>query len=481
MIRNLEREEFVTILHTHLSPTAPIQSEEHLFGRSKQLQLIEQALCAPGRSIFVYGDRGVGKTSLAHTVAYSQQSANHEPVLLACSPHTTFAGLLTDTIAALQGPKSSGLKTVQTAKLAYQGIGVELSRSQQNDSPSPHSFSDLNSIVSALMQVISARQHESTVVVVDEFDRIASDEERSHFADFIKQIGDQRLPVRFVFCGVAESMQKLLGTHGSCYRYLEGIELRGLSYDARYEIIDAAAKAFNVVVGDRPRHRIAAISDGFPHYVHRMCEHLFWQMFNDPLPCSTPTIDHYRQAVAESVLGIEQHLKVTYEKATMKNASGYEEVLWAIADHADLVRNTESIYESYCGLFGEKDDSELTPVGMLGRVQEAESEQEFESAFEVDEGDDRPTLDRQTVVSRLSALKKDSCGRILMTTKKGWYQFRENIMRGYVRLRAEEQGYELALDYAAASTSADSTGWRQRGAKRRKMTTSASGWRKVKK
>jgi len=37
-------------------------------------------------------------------------------------------------------------------------------------------------------------------------------------------------------------------------------------------------------------------------------------------------------------------------------------------------------------------------------------------------------------------------------------------MRGYVRLRAEEKGLELALDYAAGT--ATSTTWRPRGARR---------------
>jgi hypothetical protein len=43
MIQHLERDSFIKILHKYLSPTSPIQSEEHLFGRSKQLQLIEHA------------------------------------------------------------------------------------------------------------------------------------------------------------------------------------------------------------------------------------------------------------------------------------------------------------------------------------------------------------------------------------------------------------------------------------------------------
>src|ERR1017187_3239777 len=102
MIKTLNREDFANLLHANLSPTSPIQSQEHLFGRSKQLQLIEQALYAPGRSIFIYGDRGVGKTSLAQTVAYSHQSSKHEPVLLACTPSTTFEALMAGALSALQ-------------------------------------------------------------------------------------------------------------------------------------------------------------------------------------------------------------------------------------------------------------------------------------------------------------------------------------------------------------------------------------------
>jgi uncharacterized protein len=450
MIRNLDRENFVKILHTHLSPTSPIQSEEHLFGRSKQLQLIEQALCAPGRSIFIYGDRGVGKTSLAQTVAYLNQSAGHDPVLLACEPDTTFNGLMADALASLQERKSTGSTTVHSAKIGYKGLGFELGRTRQEEGQQVQTALDLNSTVAALLQIGAGCNDDGRVVVIDEFDRIASEPERSHFADLIKQIGDQRIPIKFVFCGVSESMQKLLGAHDSCYRYLDGIELLGLSYEARFEIIDAAAKALGVAVDDRPRYRIAAISDGFPHYVHRMCEHLFWQMFNDPVLCTTPTVDHYRQAVAESVLGIEQHLKTTYEQAVMKDAPGYEQVLWAMADHADLIRKTESIYESYADLFADADD-----------------------------GDEMVILDRHNVVSRLNALKATSCGHILASRRRGWYQFRENIMRGYVRLRAEEVGYELALDYSAASKSTAALGWRQRGARRGQVGTRPRDWQKL--
>lgn len=284
-----------------------------------------------------------------------------------------------------------------------------------------------NSLSSHLAQILAGtpkaskdREDENVVIVVDEFDRIASDTEKGQFADFIKQIGDQRIPIKFVFCGVAESLQTLLGAHASCYRYIENVELKTISWDARFEIIDNVASALHVSIDGRSRFRIAAISDGFPHYIHRLCEHLLWAMFRDEREVVHSTLDHFRTAVTQSVLGIEQHLKHTYDRAVMKNTAGYEQVLWAVADHSDLFRNTEAIYASYCNVM---------------------------KAFDIEV----PVLDRSTVVSRLSALKGPSSGNILISPRKGFYQFRESIMRGYVRLRAEEQGCELALDYAAPS------------------------------
>ena len=46
-----------------LSASRLIQSIEHLKGREKELDTIDKSLYAPGRHVFVYGDRGVGKCS----------------------------------------------------------------------------------------------------------------------------------------------------------------------------------------------------------------------------------------------------------------------------------------------------------------------------------------------------------------------------------------------------------------------------------
>ena len=102
-----------------------------------------------------------------------------------------------------------------------------------------------------------------TPLVIDEFDAITSEAVRTRFADFIKEIGDRRSPLRFVLCGVSESVRKLLGAHESCY----STDCARPNPDARIEVIESTTPG---------------ASHGLPHHVHLVSERLFWEMFNDP-------------------------------------------------------------------------------------------------------------------------------------------------------------------------------------------------------
>lgn len=75
MLRSFEdRHVFANRLNELVSPSQPIQSIEHLYGRSHELDQIDKALYAPGRHVFIYGDRGVGKSSLAAAAARPSKS-----------------------------------------------------------------------------------------------------------------------------------------------------------------------------------------------------------------------------------------------------------------------------------------------------------------------------------------------------------------------------------------------------------------------
>ena len=415
MLSKLDKQEFVDILYSNITPSSPIQSYENLHGRHGQLDQIEQALYSPGRHIFIYGDRGVGKTSLAQTAAFAHQSADNLPIIKSGTSDTTFFALIRSIAQSIiQSPTLQKITTTQKARVQASLLSYEYQKTiEQGSVPE---VKDLNTAI-ALIKYLAEYYSESTIVLIDEFDLIRSSVERTHFADFIKQLGDHKVKIKFIFCGIGESLDQLLESHGSCYRYLASILLSPLNYTARFEIMDTAANALSLEIGEPYRYRIAAISDGFPHYIHLVCEKLLWNMFNDDDCPDRITPEHYQSAIQSSVEGIELQLKKAYDKATIKKHDDYHEVLWAAADHADLIRHTQDIYDSYL------------------RINEQRSKE---------------PLPKEKFNARLRSLRSESCGNILELHKKrqGWYQFRENIVRGYVRLFAESQGVPLALEVA---------------------------------
>ncbi len=89
-IKGFNRPLFEQTLRRTLSPTTPIRAPSQLRGREKLLEDIRRSLVQPGRHIFIHGDRGVGKTSLAQTVALEQQSSERMLVFLGCDNASTF-------------------------------------------------------------------------------------------------------------------------------------------------------------------------------------------------------------------------------------------------------------------------------------------------------------------------------------------------------------------------------------------------------
>lgn len=416
-IPRLDYDQFVAHLRASVSPSSPIQVPNQLHGREQQLQRIDQALQATGRSVFIYGDRGVGKTSLAQTAAFLHQSANKDPIFITCSRGSTFFGLI-KAIAANLLPTPMTSQRSATASLGV-NIGILAAGGQRQQSAEELPQVDEMNAAVRLVKFVGQKYSSQTTVVVDEFDLVTNADEKALFADFIKQLGDQQVPVQFIFCGIGESLDALLGAHPSAYRYIEAVQVDRLHFEPRWAIIDRSAAAMGVVIPKEPRFRIAAISDGFPYYVHLICEKLYWEMFNAEEAVNTVTETIYSAAIKASIDGIQQELRRAYERATAKRSAHYEPILWAAADHSSIPRATEAIYTSYLGIMKELED-EPAPRASFRR--------------------------------HLAALRQEKCGTALLLRPPGYHRFRESILRGYVRLRAEAEGVMLDPEYGDPPT-----------------------------
>ena len=411
-IRGFDEDTFDATLYQYLSPSEPVDREELLHGRDQELENALDSLKTPGKHIFIYGDRGVGKSSLAQTAAYIYQSSDNQPIKVECEEDSSFYGIIE--YIALEAIRSPSKAIEQTHKLTLSGkiLSYEYThKSTQNERlPTVDSMTDAVS----LLEHVAALHSDKPIVIIDEFDTIGSYEEKKKFSTLIKHLSDKKIRLKFIFTGIAASLKELLGAHKSSPRQIGQIRLDKLSWDARFEIVDDVSRAFSLVMPDEIRFRIAGVSDGFPSYIHLITEKLLRGLFKKNENVSRITLDDYYDAIRDAINDVAETLRDPYERATKRDNDDYHHVLWALADAYDPERHFKNIYNSYIGICKEL---EVKPI------------------------------ERKVLSSRLASLKKDAFGQIVesVPNRVQWYRYKESMIRGFSRLIAEANG--LTLNY----------------------------------
>lgn len=407
--------EFKETCRQYLNSARPIQNVEHLKGRQHAHQRLVDALNLPGKHAFIYGNRGVGKTSLAQTSARTVQPTLPQQLLVACDHSSTFKSICRDIIKRLLAfnPLLVGVHRKVSGGANFLGYGVNLSwdKSQAKLDVEIKTVNDVLNYIRFANETIG---HES-IVIVDEFDVLTNTVEHKKFAILLKQLSEQSINVKLVFCGISDLIDVLFAAHESVHRCIHAEKLDRLSMAARIEIIADAAEALNMPVPSHMQYRIAQASDGFPYYIHLICEKMFISAYRKNSELITH--DVFSESLDEAIASIEPHLKTPYEDSIRKNSNNLEHILWAIANDDLLEVQLTTIWKHY-----KKICSDL-------RIQEQ---------------------NKQNLTTKLNNLSKPPYGSILSKPRRSYYTFTEKMMRGYARLVAMKAGVELGPENPGA-------------------------------
>lgn len=419
-IPNYNEVKLIEVLSSFFSPSQEIRDPERLVGREKYLTQIRRALASPGRHIFIYGERGVGKTSLAITSGKLAANENKNFIYVPCGQDTTFYEVIASIGRSVLSPEmiAEGRGPSFGAGLTVFGNGGNLSFSS-GESVSIQEPSTMGESYDILRFVRSRLKHQ-IIIVVDELDRIKDRHERARFAELIKNVGTVVEDMRFVLCGIGANVDELIGEHLSTGRMFEPVDVHRLSQDKLWEIVEQVAREIGVEVPQGHLLRIGVISDGFPHFVHLIGQCIFYVMLDDEKEVSKCSDEHFLAALREATQKAEPSLRQIYHMATekTKNKRDYEEALWALADRTSTRRQISEIFES-----------------SYKRIHEAHRRKVPDGA--------KSRLEKELLNSRFLRLREDSHANIIVGHGSGWFSFRENVMRGYVRLKAETAGIEL--------------------------------------
>jgi Cdc6-like AAA superfamily ATPase len=236
-------------------PSAPIDRRALFSGRTAQLGDLFAAVDQPGQHAVVFGERGVGKTSLVTVAAETLAATNVITARTTCDRSDDFETVWRKALDEL-------LLTTSRPGVGFAGHPREsrvTGASLLPDDATPHS-------VKRSLQRLGVDRR--LAIFVDEFDRLEQDEVRVLFADTIKALSDQLPRVTIVLIGVADDVDQLVADHQSIERALQLIHMPRMSDDEIAEIVTRGLEAARVSVDQDALDRIVETAEGLPHYAH---------------------------------------------------------------------------------------------------------------------------------------------------------------------------------------------------------------------
>jgi Cdc6-like AAA superfamily ATPase len=288
------------------SPAAPISIGSLFAGRTKQLEKLHDALPVRGRHAIVYGERGVGKTSLAYVLKATLEldAEPGEGVMVpytSCDSTDTFDSVwrkIFNDMKVLREDASTSPPTVQEGTAA--------------DTLPTESYLTPDSIRRYLDFYGNGR---TLAVIIDEFDCLSDPADRRLFAETIKLLSDRATPATVVLVGVADDVASLLAEHASIERALVQVQMPRMSRKELLEIIHKALAHAGMTIDPPAAERITFLSQGLPHYTHLLG--LDTARAAIELGSLTIRLEHVNAAVETAIENAQASIKDSYHKATM--------------------------------------------------------------------------------------------------------------------------------------------------------------------
>jgi len=396
-----------------------IRDTDRFAGRDEELQRLSDALSSDGVQIVAYGNRGVGKSSLARqlealaggdkavlsrvkrqapqtfdflTVFFScDDSVQSIPRLLLrlLSDDAAFASWVPFKVVAREGSDEIG------GGLNVKIFSVTAKAGKSLTETTQELETDVVSVfTNTLKNILDSKvARDGIVIIIDEFDRI---KDRNGLSSLIRTLGP--LGVRFALIGVSTTVQELITEHESVSRQLADgtVHVTPMSDPDIDDLFDRVEKLLEkqYVFIPEARERIRSIARGHPFYVHLVGKHALLRT------AESNARDVTRSIVDDAMHEIALKGSAPTQEATYKSAIGHsytrEFILRTFASKTSDEIHTTEAYASIAKALG----IELTAISVY-----------------------------------MGHLTSEKYGSVLEKTRERYYRFRDSLFKAYAAAR----------------------------------------------
>jgi len=239
-----------------LTPGAPVNKKDLFSGRIEQLSKVVTTINAQGLHPIIFGERGVGKTSIANILKETLDRVGFEQVIVnrtncnSSDDYSTVWNRALGQVAYIEESHTMGFD----------------SQPQQLSIPLAEKVPE--KVTPSEVLNIFRKSIAPAVFIFDEFDRITNNNAKNLFADTIKAISDHAINATLILVGVGETIDELIESHESIARSLVQVKIPRMNTSELDGIIRKALNELGMNIDNEARQIILQLSQGLPYYTH---------------------------------------------------------------------------------------------------------------------------------------------------------------------------------------------------------------------
>ena len=299
------------------SPGHPIDEFTLFAGRQSLIQRLSDTVMSRGRHAVLFGERGVGKTSLAnifHLGFPHPRRVVH--VYVQCSSGDTYEHIW-----------RKALRRIVFKTDGQEYVAADLIRGD---------------VTPDELEVVLANftASQMPVIVFDEYDRIRENATLRLMSETIKHLSNAPITCTIVLVGVADSVTDIIAEHHSISRALVQIRMPRMNPEELKEIVTSRLHGTSLTITADALWRISYLASGLPFYAHALGQSSAIKAIDRKITRITEEI--VNESINQSFDDLDQSLIDAYVKAITETRKGniFKHVLaaCALADQDDLGR-----------------------------------------------------------------------------------------------------------------------------------------------
>lgn len=241
------------------TPSQPIGDRRLFAGRDEVLKTIIRSIEDQRLHVVLYGERGIGKTSLLHVLTQAASEARYIVVYTSCGANSNFDETFRAAAADIPLLFHSGFSptTAESEK------GSSLADLLPNEPLSPRKFGDL------CAKLTGTR----VLIILDEFDRAESGSFRRDVAELIKNLSDRLGRVQLVLAGVAADLTELVEHIPSIRRNIFALRVPKMTEAEVMQIVANGERETDLKFDAAASALVVEVARGSPYIASLICHH----------------------------------------------------------------------------------------------------------------------------------------------------------------------------------------------------------------